>query len=266
MTEAADRAVSRRTFLTRLVAAGGALLVGARSFAQQVTKPGWAFRGEPMTTHVRVGEPTTPPLDTVLLFERGDNNNERAMTHEVLSLIHEEKGRNSYPWTIYASLETHHEVGDGCVLCSRLHKRGPGWSTGLHSEVFNHGRAVALGVNIEMSSDYDGPEPTEVIGLNIQPTGGPRPMQYAIQVQKGQGRFETGIGLQGEGRTGLDVAGKYDTGVHLHDNDLRLNEGACVALDGEGRIRVRYREGRVEFLNGDRCFGHLDVNGEDHAL
>jgi len=23
---------------------------------------------------------------------------------------------------------------------------------------------------------------------------------------------------------------------------------------------------RIEFLNGDRCFGHHDVNGEDRAL
>jgi len=205
-------------------------------------------------------------LDTMLLFERGDDNNGRAMTHEVLSLIHEEKGRNSYPWTMYASLETHHEVGDACVLCSRLHKRGPGWSTGLHSEVFNHGRMVALGVNIEMSNDYEGPDPTQVIGLNIQAVGGPRPMQYGIQVHDGNGRFDRAIGLNGTGGVGLDIAGQYEAGIHAHDNDIRLNEGACVVLDGEGKVRVRYRDGRVEFLNGDRCFGHLDVNGDDHAL
>jgi hypothetical protein len=268
MTEGTDATVSRRRFLTRLLAAGGALWLGTKSFAQEAVRPGWLFRGDPVTTHVRLGEPTTQPLDTMLLFERGDeHNDDRPMTHEVLSLIHEEKGRKSYPWTIYASLATHHEVGDACVLCSRLHKHGPGWSTGLHSEVFNHGRAVALGANIEMSSDYDGPEPTEVIGLNIQATGGPRPMQYGLQIHEGQGRFEKGIGLKGSGKVGLDVSGKYEAGVHTHDNDVRLNEGACVVLDGDaGKIRVRYREGRIEFLNGDRCFGHLDVNGEDHAL
>ncbi|NPV46667.1 MAG: hypothetical protein HPY69_06900 [Armatimonadetes bacterium] len=265
MPEHNSKSVSRRGFLARLLGVGGAALLGVRALAQQVL-PGWSFRGEPLTTHVRKGEPPVQPLDTMLLFERGDDNNDRAMTHEVLSLIHEEKGRNSYPWTMYASLDTHHEVGDACVVCSRLHKHGPGWSTGLHSEVFNHGRMVALGVNIEMSNDYDGPDPTKVIGLNIQAVGGPRPMQYGIQVHDGQGRFETGIGLNGAGQVGLDIAGDYETGVHTHDNDIRLNEGACVVLDGEGRIRLRYRSGRIEFLNGDRCFAHLDVDAEDHAL
>jgi hypothetical protein len=45
-----------------------------------------------------------------------------------------------------------------------------------------------------------------------------------------------------------------------------VDEGTCIELDSKGAIRVRYLNGRVEFLNGDRCFGHLDVNGPDHAL
>jgi hypothetical protein len=258
----------RRGFLAAALGGLAAAFLGARRAEAQVQPQaeGVVNNGAPLTTHLRQGNPPGQPLDTMLLFERGDDSAGRPMTHEVLSLIHEEKGLNSYPWTIYASLDTYHEGGDACVLCSRLHKRGPGWSTGLHSEVFSHGRAVALGANIEMSCDYDGPEPTQVIGLNIQAVGGPREMQYGIQVHDGQGRFERGMGLNGHGKVGLDVAGQYEAGVHLHDNNVVLNEGACVALDGEGRIRVRYRDGRIEFLNGERCFGHLDVDGEDHAL
>jgi hypothetical protein len=222
--------------------------------------------GEPLMTHLRKGEPPVQPLDTMVLFERGDDNNGREMTHEVLSLIHQEKGRNSFPWTLYASLETHHEVGDACVVCSRLHKHGPGWSSGLHSEVFNHARAVALGVNIEMSDDYAGTEATQIIGLNIQAVKSDRAMQYGIQIHDNQGRFEKGIGLNGHGAKGVDLAGTFEVGLDAHDNPIRLNEGACVILDGKGDIKLRYLKGRIEFLNGDRCFGHLDVNGEDHAL
>jgi hypothetical protein len=222
--------------------------------------------GEPVTTRMRQGEPPGQPLDTMLLFERGDDNNGRAITHEVLSLIHQEKGKHSYPWTMYASLETHHETGDACVVCSRLHKHGPGWSSGLHSEVFNHDRGVALGVNIEMSNDYSGSEETVATGLNIQAVGGPTPMQHGIQIHDGGNHFQTAIHLKGKGATGIDLPGNYQVGLNLRNNNIRLNEGACVELDGTGRIKVRYQNNRIEFLNGDRCIAHLDVNGEDHPI
>jgi hypothetical protein len=222
--------------------------------------------GEPVTTHMRQGEPPGQPLDTMLLFERGDNNNGPAITHEVLSLIHQEKGKHSYPWTMYASLETHHETGDACVVCSRLQKQGPGWSSGLHSEVFNHGRGVALGVNIEMSNDYSGTEETVVTGLNIQAVGGSAPMQHGIQIHDGGNHFQTAIHLKGKGATGIDLPGGFQVGLNLHNNNIRLNEGACVELDGKGQIKVRYKNNRIEFLNGDRCIAHLDMTGADHPI
>jgi hypothetical protein len=222
--------------------------------------------GDSVTTRMRQGEPPAQPLDTMLLFERGDDNNARATTHEVLSLIHQEKGKNSYPWTLYTSLETHHESGDACVVCSRLHKHGPGWSSGVHSEVFNHQRGVALGANIEMSNDHAKSEETTVIGLNIQAVGGSTPMQHGIQIHDGENHFQTAIHLNGRGAAGIALTGKYDVGVILGRNNIRLDEGACVELDGKGLIKVRYQNNRIEFLNGDRCFGHLDVNGEDHKL
>jgi hypothetical protein len=112
----------------------------ASAVACVFAKPANAARGsdDALKRHERQGDPPVQPLDTMVLFERGDNSTDRAMTHQVLSLIHEEKGENAYPWTLYTSLSTHHTGGDACVVCSRLHKHGPGWSTGLHSEVYNH--------------------------------------------------------------------------------------------------------------------------------
>jgi hypothetical protein len=255
-------ASGRRRFLFASLLTIIAGLFGVRRGAAAETKTG----GEPVTTRMRQGNPPVQPLDTMLLFERGDDNNGKAVTHEVLSLIHEEKGKNSYPWTLYASLDTHHEMGDACVVCSRLHKHGPGWSSGLHSEVFNHGRGVALGVNIEMSSDYPGDGESDVIGLNIQAVGGSKPMLHGIQIHDGSKHFETAIHLKGQGTTGVDLPGNFQVGLNLHNNNIRLNEGACVELDGKGQIKIRFKNNRIEFLNGDRCFGHLDVNGPDHPL
>jgi hypothetical protein len=256
------RPSGRRRFLLAGLVSLVAGLFSSRSATAATAKAG----GEPVTTRMRQGEPPVQPLDTMLLFERGDDNNGRAITHEVLSLIHQEKGKHSYPWTLYASLETHHETGDACVVCSRLHKHGPGWSSGLHSEVFNHSRGVALGVNIEMSNDHTGPEETVVAGLNIQAVGGSAPMQHGIQIHDGGNHFQTAINLNGKGATGIDLPGNYQVGLNLRNNNLRLNEGACVELDSKGRIKVRYQNNRIEFLNGDRCIAHLDVNGEDHAI
>jgi hypothetical protein len=94
-------------------------------------------------------------------------------------------------------------------------------------------------------------------------------MQYAIHIhdhENMQTHFETAIALNGRGASGVDLPGKFDVGINTHDNPIRLNEGACIELDGKGQIKVRYQNGRIEFLNGDKCFGHLDVNGEDRAL
>ena len=137
----------------------------------------------------------------------------------------------------------------------------PGLTTGLHSEVFNHQRGVALGVNIEMSNDYSGSEQTVVTGLNIQAVGGSAPMQHGIQIHDGNNHFQTAIHLPGKGAAGIDLPGSFQVGLNLHDNHLRLNEGACIELDGKGQVKLRYNNNRIEFLNGDRCFAHLDVNG-----
>lgn len=266
-----DSSQSRRRRFFGVVGAlvGGLFAAKTRgaSAAIAAASKGEVNEGGPLSTHLRRGNPASQPLDSMVLLERGDENDSPPVTtHEVLSLIHEEKGKRSYPWTLYSSLATHHEEGDACVVCARLHKHGPGWSSGLHSEVYSHGRSVALGVNVEMHCDYAGPEATEVIGLNIQPCDSTRPMQYAVQIQDGAGMFEKGIGLNGRGAVAIDVPGKYAVGVNMHGNSIRVSEGACVELEETGRIRVRYRAGKIEFLNGEKCFGHLDVQGEDHAL
>jgi hypothetical protein len=250
----------RRGFLTSAMAAiAGTVFVGRRAKAADASPP---------PTRLRQGNPPSQPLDTMLLYERGDNNNDRLMTHEVLSLVHQEKGKISHPWTMYASLETHHEEGDACVVCSRLHKQGPGWSSGLHSEVYSHGRAVALGVNVEMSNDYTGTEPQQVIGINVQAVGGPTPMQTGLQIHdSGKAHFETAIALNGTGRAGVDLSqGKFDVGIDSGKNTIRVSEGTCIELDGKGQIKLRYKAGRIEFLNGEKCIGHIDVNGNDHAI
>ena len=221
--------------------------------------------GDVLKRHERRGNPASQPLDTMVLFERGDDQ-PTGGTREILSLVHEEKAKSSWPWTLYTSLATHHENGDACVHCARLHKHGPGWSAGIHSEVFNHARAVAIGANIEMSSDYAGGDMTQVIGVNIQAVGGS--MQYGIQIHDNNehAHFATAIGVNGHGKVGVDLAGKYDVGLHARGNSIRFSEGTCIELDDAGQVKIRYKDGRIEFLNGEKRVAYIEMNGNDHAL
>lgn len=259
----------RRGFLVTALAAIAGVLLGRKAMAAEAPKPelpkAMIAEGEPMTSHMIKGRPPVEPLDTMVLWERSDNNTERAMTHEILSLIHEEKGNKSYPWTIYSHLTTSHVEGDACVLCSRLTKLGPGWSAGLHSEVFSHGRGVALGVNVEMSNNYTGTDSTLIIGVNVMASKGGL-CQYGIQVHDGETHWEKAIGLNGTGQVGLDLGGKFGVGVHAHGNSIRVSEGTCIELDDAGKMRIRYKAGRIEFLNGETCVGHIVMDGKDHAI
>lgn len=220
--------------------------------------------GEALGRRFVVGNPNIPPLDSPLVFAREGNNN-KGGTREVLSLIQEEKGDSSFPWTLYAQLRTRHTAGDAVVLCSRLYKDGPGWSCGVHSEVFAKNWGVGIGVNIEVSNQYEGTAGFNgIIGIEMQSLG-PKRALAGLQIE-GQGGYETLVRLRAAADIGLDLPGNCGVGIHLRQNSLRLNEGSWVQLDQEGRVRLRYHQGNIEFFNGERRIAHLPVTGEDHAL
>lgn len=211
-----------------------------------------------------VGKPDIPPLDTPILFAR-EGSHETGQTHEVLSLIQDEKGSNAFPWTVYAQLRTHHTGGDAVVFYSRLHKEGPGWSCGFHSEVFARNWGVGIGMNIEVGNQYEGTEGFNgVIGIEVQSLG-PQPALAGLQIE-GAGSFENMVRLRGRAETGIDMPGECGVGINLHGNSLRMDEGAWIELDQDGQVRMRYHEGNIEFFRGQERIAHIPVNGEDHAL
>ena len=266
MADASSRGGRRGFLRVALAAIAGALAPGAARAQEGAAGGGLKTDGEILRQRVSQGEPPVEPLDTMVHFRRSDDNNGRAMTHEILSLTHEEKGRKSFPWTIYAHLDTHHEEGDACVLCSRLHKYGPGWSSGLHSEVFAHNRAVALGVNVEMFNDYKGKDATQVIGVNVQSIpSSPNPTDVGLQIH-GDGGYRRAIAIDSHGDTAIDIRGKFGTGIALNGLQLRLGDGGGIALDSAGEVVVRYRDGAIEFMKGAGRIAHIRMEGPDRAL
>ena len=43
-------------------------------------------------------------------------------------------------------------------------------------------------------------------------------------------------------------------------------EGACIELDEKGEVKIRYRDGKIEFLKDDRRVAYLNLSGEDRAI
>jgi hypothetical protein len=211
-----------------------------------------------------VGTPDIPPLDSPIVFAR-EETHIKGGTVEVLSLIQEEKGDNSFPWTLYTQLRTRHTTGDACGICTRLYKDGPGWCAGIHSEVFSKNWGVGIGVNIEVSNQYEGTQGfNAILGIEMQSLG-PKPALAGLQVE-GPGGYESMVRLRSTAKTGIELTGKCDVGVNLHANSLRLDEGAFVQLDQTGQIKLRYHEGNIEFFNGDKRIAYLPTNAEDHKL
>ena len=135
----------------------------------------------------------------------------------------------------------------------------------MHSEVFSKNWGVGIGVNIEIANQYEGTQGFNgIIGIEMQSLG-PRKALAGLQIE-GKGGFETLIHLRAEADHGIDVAADCGVGINLRQNSLRLNEGSCIELDEAGQVKLRYRDGRIEFLHGDRRVAHLPLDAEDHQL
>jgi len=254
-------ATQRRDFFSAaLLPVFGAALAAAGAAEAQDAQP----QSDLLPRRLVVGKPDIPPLDTpVLLARQGEHTD--GHTHEVLSLVQQEDGGNSFPWTIYAQLRTKHRGGDAVVCYSRLHKDGPGWSCGFHSEVFSKNWGVGIGMNIEMQNAYEGTEGFNgIIGIEMQSLG-PQPVQSGLQIE-GQGPYNAMVRLRATAETGIDISGACRVGIHLHGNALRLDEGTFVQLDADGKVKLRYSAGNIEFFNGERRVAHIPVDGEDHQL
>jgi len=251
------RSFFRTTLLPVFCAVAGAGAVASTAEAQEAEP-------EYLPRRFIQGKPEIPPLDSPIVFARQDTSDSNH-THEVLSLIQQEDGDNSFPWTLYAQLRTRHTGGDAVVYYSRLYKDGPGWSCGYHTEVFSKNWGVGIGVNVEMSNQYEGTEGFNgIIGMEMQSLG-PKPAKAGVQIE-GEGGYETLVRLRGDGETGVDLTGDCDVGVNLHQNSLRLDEGSWIQLDQEGHVRIRYQDGNIEFFNGEKRIAHLPVMAEDHEL
>jgi hypothetical protein len=224
-----------------------------------------------------------PPLDSMVTWARSDSpKNAAAYTSEVLSLIGEGSQQNSYLWPMYielrgttnsaATMQSSQSVG--ATVRSLVRSVGSPWTAGYHSEIA-HGRLGLASGNVvptngtsilfngEMRSYSAG---GDTIGVNLQcvyTDSNSKNCKHALNIQAGSSTtaWQNGIHFESIGNYVTDSIGinfdqsRYNVGLDLGDNSLRLNAGQKILLTKDGTVYLRYNQSsdRVEiFRSGMR--------------
>jgi hypothetical protein len=218
-------------------------------------------RQDPPTLHTREtfsnATPVVPPLDSSVVWARQHNEDGTAETHEMLSLIYNETGVNSFPWPVYIQLSTVHEHGDACGTYVRMLKNGGnGWAASYHTDLISG--PTAGGVNIGTNIEITNPSPKlRAIGVNIQQED-----QYAdaaINVQnnedKASGPWNYGIhfDVNSHGKKAIQVDGTWSAGLDVGSNDIFMDAGTRLFFASGEKVALRYNSEskQLEILAGD---------------
>jgi hypothetical protein len=222
------------------------------------------------------------PLDSGVTWARRDVANVGAgYTNEILSLISDNAQKNSYSWPLYielrgttnpqADMNTSQSAGSVVRLFNQ--STGSPWMVGFHSEIWHaqdpsfspvHAHGTSIGFNCEVGRK--GSTGTTV-GVNIQnvshSTGD---ADSAVQIQSSTGGgWANGILFQGvdriAGNIGINFGtAKYNLGIDLADNGLRLNANQKIILERFGTVWIQYNSdtGHVELYKDSKLVKNLD--------
>jgi hypothetical protein len=284
-----------------MTALGCALVAGA-AFAMDFPFPIWEGEEiPPQATEFSDPQALNPsdpdryalvnaPLD-YRRYNEAPNPDGAGFTHMLMSLQQQNDvppGSTSFPWTLFVNLDTNHDDGDGVASHLRLHNRGAGWSAVAHADGFAWGTGTTLGNNIEMLDMNGGNAHT--VGVNIQNKAWQG--DVGLQIQTGplreshplfepgmDGSWRTGIKIAGHGdggyygtaveigprtvgKRGIWLRGDFGIGIDLGRNNLRMQGGSVLSLDGKERIGMRFnpKRKRIEFLDKGKVIAFLDVS------
>jgi hypothetical protein len=252
-----------------------------------------ASAGCPLTQYMGFDEPLSPPpLDTAIRFDRRSEVNVPGYTHEIVSLIAEHHQPNSFCWPLYIELHaTDHpdavqDTAQSVGATVRLYNPGPGWAASYHTDLIHQSNGVSLGVNVELTRD--GAPGGTALGVNIQNTAHSNVAgDAAVQIQGADGHgWNDGVRVDSvcgtavhllnsrasavAGERGVWLEGRYDVGLDLGANNLRMEAGQRILLEGTSQVYLRYNpdNGRIEFVYEPRgVVGYIEVGtSTEHAL
>jgi hypothetical protein len=212
-----------------------------------------------------------PPLDSPVIWMRGQKQSTPPeYSVEILSLIQEVVAERSYPWPLYIQLTSSHNEGHAVGAYVRLIEKGNGWGTSFHTDVIHEGTGTTIGSNIEVTKKTtDG----RAIGVNIQSKGHWTEEGINLQSDSTSG-WKTGIHFDdgSKGTRGIWMQGKWDVGIDMGDNAIRMNQGAELCFDETRRFYVKYNPdtNRIEFHNRgdgeDKVIGYIPADADEHKL
>jgi len=228
------------------------------------------------------------PLDSGVTWTRRQPANDATggYVRAILSLLSEGQGKNSYPWPLYvqvrASPAHNADMGSANAFAvnARLINAGAGFGAAVFSDVQHNGNGTNIGFDFELIRSS---EAGRVIGLNVLNAGDPSNMpdttksgDQAINIQtkvpdKG---WDTAIRLEPNaasgraGHCGIWIEGKYDIGLDMENNNIKLNRGAKIFFDENQTLFLWLNpsNSRLEFRYLDNVLGYLKLGTTEHEL
>jgi len=220
-----------------------------------------------------------PPLSGPVTWTKAADSPGLNGTNEILSLIFHATANapNVIPYPLYVQLTTASPNGNQVGINSTLFQQGASsnpWAATVHVEPHQQSgstsNATLIGVNVETTQETGASGRT--IGVNILAVGGN--CSQAINIQTGAGSaanpamfpathassrasIETGIRFEANaagGKAGgkaIWIEGKYDLGLDMEDNHIKLNTGARIYLDTNYSyyLRLNPRTLHLEFCH-----------------
>jgi hypothetical protein len=267
--------LSRRRLLKASTAGAVAAAAGVA-----IVKPGDALAvGTPLTTDQNFeGAPARPPLDSSVVWSRqASADRSQGHTESLLSLIYESNQPHAFLWPLYiqvtgpavasATQGTSQSTGAQVRTFNRSNGGTP-WMVGYHAEGFHGaddpGGTVthsANGTSILFNGEmFRRVSNGRAIGLNLQNKDGQSPFtQHGDEAINVQGDWQNGLKFESAptrtGTRGVWLERKFDVGIDLADNCLRMNG---FINGGGGSPGIFLEESRAISIRWNKSTQHIE--------
>jgi hypothetical protein len=300
-----QKSLDRRRFFGTTAAAAVAGVVGSQTLRSRPAAADGSS-GVPLTSNMYFGatEIASPqPIDAPINWRRRQDANDPdpGYVRSVLALQSEGQGANSYPWTLFVkntattSDAATQSSANSYGINTRLINAGGGHGAAFFSDL-QHGSAqnsTSAGESLGYDCEISRTSPNgRVIGLNVANVGDlanlagtARDADSAVNIQSthvGTQRrgWKAGILLEHvtpnppsdmtapAGDRGIWMKGKFQIGLDMENNDIKLNRGAKIFFDENRTLYLWLNPANthLEFVYLNKVLGYLTLGTSEHII